>query len=132
LLLATRARHVRVLLARPPGDALAAPLSPVYGIAVRRLGGDAHVLDAVRLPPPADGAEAIVRQIMDSAHGKIANVWREALTARTGSTKKRARAVIEEIAPWAGGLTLLEAPLHRVAALPAAVSRTLPALAELG
>ncbi|WP_433496904.1 bis-aminopropyl spermidine synthase family protein [Sphaerimonospora sp. CA-214678] len=131
LLLATRARHVRVLLARPPGDALAALLAPVYGIAVRRLGGEAHVLDAVRLPPPADGTGRTVRRIMDSAHGKIANVWREALTGRTGSTKKQARAVIEEAAPWAGDLTLLEAPLHRVAALPAAVSRTLPAAAGL-
>ncbi len=131
LLLATRARHVRVLLTRPPGDALAALLAPVYDIAVRRLGGDAHLLDAVRLPPPADGADAIVRRIMDSAHGKIVNVWREALTGRTGSTKKQARAAIEEAAPWAGDLTLLEAPLHRLATLSAAVSRTLPAAAEL-
>ncbi|MFC0860823.1 bis-aminopropyl spermidine synthase family protein [Sphaerimonospora cavernae] len=134
LLLATRARCARVLLAHAPDDlpALAALLAPVYVLTTRRLSGDAHVLDAVRLAPAAGGADAVVRRIMDSAHGKIANVWREALTGAASLTKRQARTVIEEAAPWAADLTLLEVPLHRVATLPAAVARTLGAATQLG
>lgn len=132
LLLATRARHVRVLLARPPEDlpALTALLAPVYDLTARRRADGGHVLDAVRLPPPEDTAAGVVRRIMDNAHGKIVNVWREALIGAggTGVTKKRARAAIEEAAPWAGDLTLLEAPLRRITDLPDAVSHALRAI----
>lgn len=128
LLLATRARQVRVITAAPVADlpALAALLAPVYTL-VYRPAAEGHVLDAVRLAPPgngADEAERIVRRIMDSAHGKIANTWREALTG-TGLTKRQARAAVEEAAPWAGDATPLELPLHRLAHLSAAVTRTL-------
>ncbi|MEZ0071792.1 bis-aminopropyl spermidine synthase family protein [Planotetraspora sp. GP83] len=122
LLLATRARHVRVLLAGPPGDlpALASALSPVYELTA---GGP--VLDAVRLPLPDGGAARIVRRVLDGAHGKVANLWREGLTEAAGLTKKQARAAVEEAAPWAADVTALDLPLHRLAELPAAVSRTL-------
>ncbi|KAA9379969.1 putative methyltransferase [Microbispora cellulosiformans] len=77
LLLATRARHVRVLLAAPVAGlpALAALLAPVY-----ELSAEGRVLDAVRLAPPEGGPDRIIRAILDSAHGKLANTWREALT----------------------------------------------------
>ncbi|GAB3165543.1 bis-aminopropyl spermidine synthase family protein [Microbispora hainanensis] len=123
LLLATRARHVRVLTAGPVADtvadlpALARLLSPVY-----RLAAEGHVLDAVRLPPPDGGQDRVVRRIMDSAHGKAGNAWREALTETAGLTKRQARAAVEETAPWALDATPLELPLHRLAGLAAQVT----------
>ncbi|WP_169944952.1 bis-aminopropyl spermidine synthase family protein [Microbispora sp. H11081] len=121
LLLATRARHVRVLTAAPVADlpALAALLAPVY-----TLTAEGHVLDAVRLAPPASGPERVVRKIMDSAHGKVANTWREALTDTAGLTKRQARAAVEEAAPWALDATPLELPLHRLAGMPAPAAAT--------
>ncbi|MEV7802410.1 bis-aminopropyl spermidine synthase family protein [Microbispora sp. NPDC088329] len=135
LLLATRARHVRVLTAGPVTDtvadlpALAALLAPVYEL-VHRPAAEGHVLDAVRLPPPDGGPGRVLRKIMDSAHGKVANTWREALTETAGLTKRQARAAVEEAAPWAGDATPLELPLHRLTTLPAAVLRTLDAGGE--
>ncbi|MEW9531444.1 bis-aminopropyl spermidine synthase family protein [Microbispora sp. NPDC049125] len=122
LLLATRARHVRVVLAEPYQDlpALAASLSPVYGLTA---GG--RVIDAVRLPLPQEGEERVIRRIMDSAHGKVANTWREALAEVAGLTRKQARAAVEEAAPWAADVSPLEMPLERLTGLPAAVTRTL-------
>ncbi|GII54014.1 methyltransferase [Planotetraspora thailandica] len=130
LLLATRARHVRVLLAAEPGDlpALISPLADVYEIS-RGTGAAGVVLDAVRLPPPDAPAARIVRRILDSAHGKVANAWREGLTETAGLTKREARTAVERAAPWAGDLTALELPLHRLAALPSAVARSLDAAA---
>ncbi|GAA4556189.1 hypothetical protein GCM10023193_04680 [Planotetraspora kaengkrachanensis] len=127
LLLATRAGHVRVLLADRPDDlpALAEAVRPVYDVTSRATGAGI-VIDAVRLPPPDGAVARIVRRILDSAHGKVANTWREALTETAGLTKKEARAAIEEAAPWAGDLSALELPLHRLGGLAAAVSRTLP------
>jgi len=126
LLLATRARHVRVLLAARPDDlpALTEAVRPVYDVTCRSTGAGA-VLDAVRLPLPDADVARIVRRILDSAHGKVANTWREALAETAGLTRKEARAVVEEAAPWAGDLTALELPLHRLAGLPADVSETL-------
>jgi N4-bis(aminopropyl)spermidine synthase len=123
LLLATRAHHVRVLLAAPAGDlpaSVTSALSPVYGLTF-----EGRVVDAVRLPLPEDPAERIARRILDSAHGKVANAWREGLIEAAGLTKKQARAVIEEAAPWAEDVSPLELPLHRLAGIRAAVSTTL-------
>ncbi|MEU8055023.1 bis-aminopropyl spermidine synthase family protein [Microbispora bryophytorum] len=143
LLLATRARHVRVLTAGPVADTvadtvadlpeLAALLAPVY-----HLTAEGHVLDAVRLSPPDGGPDRVVRRIMDSAHGKVANTWREALTepgaagpagaaGAAGLTKRQARAAVEEAAPWALDATLLELPLHRLARMRARIGAPSPA-----
>ncbi|WP_182885118.1 bis-aminopropyl spermidine synthase family protein [Microbispora sp. H10885] len=153
LLLATRARHVRVLTAAPVAGLpeLAALLAPVY-----ELTAEGRVLDAVRLAPPEDGPDRIVRAILDSAHGKLANTWREALTrtgltttpghttppgqttppehagapghgGAAGLTKRQARAAVEEAAPWAGDATPLELPLHRLAQLTAEITAPTPA-----
>ncbi|MFC7387980.1 bis-aminopropyl spermidine synthase family protein [Sphaerisporangium rhizosphaerae] len=125
LLLATRAGHVRVRLAEPPRDldALAEPLSPVY-----RLTAGGAVLDAVRVDPPADATGRLLRAILDNAHGKLANTWREGLIrARPELTKRQARAVIGEAAPWAGEVSALELPLHRLRDLRPAVAASLGA-----
>ncbi|MFI7032031.1 bis-aminopropyl spermidine synthase family protein [Microbispora rosea] len=125
LLLATRARHVRVLTAGPVVDlpALAALLAPVYRLAAAPPEAG-HVLDAVRLSPPDGGPDRVVRRIMDSAHGKAGNAWREALTETAGLTKRQARAAVEETAPWAVDATPLELPLHRLARMTAQSAAT--------
>ncbi|MEV4328403.1 putative methyltransferase, partial [Microbispora rosea] len=125
LLLATRARHVRVLTAGPVVDlpALAALLAPVYRLAAAPPEAG-HVLDAVRLSPPDGGLDRVVRRIMDSAHGKAGNAWREALTETAGLTKRQARAAVEETAPWAVDATPLELPLHRLARMTAQIAAT--------
>ena len=116
LLLATRAAHVRAFLAAPPPGGIAAPLAPVYRLTV-----EAGRVDAVRLRPPTDPVDAVTREILDSAHGKVGNTWREALIKARGLTKRQARALIADIAPWAADATPLDLPLHRLTSLPDAV-----------
>ncbi|MEU4834943.1 bis-aminopropyl spermidine synthase family protein [Streptosporangium sp. NPDC023615] len=158
LLLATRAREVRVTVASPLRDLPADLLSPVY-----RLTAEGTGLRAVRVPPPAPetgnapdtgragdaerpgdnertgdtertgDAERILRRILDNAHGKLANTWREALIGARGDlTKKQARAVIAVVAPWAADVTVLELPAHRLRELPAAVRESLSSPAAAG
>ncbi|MFJ2029490.1 bis-aminopropyl spermidine synthase family protein [Streptosporangium sp. NPDC087985] len=123
LLLATRARHVQVTLAGPPRDLPTGLLSPVY-----ELTAEGPTVHAVRLPPPTTDSGRILRRILDNAHGKLANTWREALiTARGDLTKKQARALVSRAAPWAGDVTVLELPAHRLRELPAAVASSLTA-----
>lgn len=113
LLLAAKGARVRVWPAADLPEVLAPLFSSADG-------------DAVRLPPPGDEVGRVVHRILGNAHGKLANTWREALIKeRPGLTKNEARALIRQAAPWAEGLNLLEAPLHRLAALPEAVEATL-------
>ncbi|MBX6769574.1 MAG: putative methyltransferase, partial [Actinomadura rubrobrunea] len=86
------------------------------------------VVDAVRCAPPApeDETARILRAIMDRAHGKVANAWRDALIGLRGDlTKRQARALIAETAPWARDVTPLELPAHRLRELPDAVRASL-------
>ncbi|WP_068922760.1 bis-aminopropyl spermidine synthase family protein [Planobispora rosea] len=123
LLLATRARRVRVLLAAPPRDLPTALLAPVY-----ELSADGPAVHAVRRPLPETDGERILRRILDNAHGKLANTWREALIRVRGDlTKRQARSIIAETAPWSGDVTVLELPAHRLADLATAVARSLEA-----
>ncbi|GAA4135642.1 bis-aminopropyl spermidine synthase family protein [Actinomadura keratinilytica] len=125
-LLATRAEHVRVFLAEPPDDLpdAAALLRPVYELTAR-----GPVVDAVRTPPGSgDDTARVLRAIMDRAHGKIANAWRDQLTAlHDGLTKRQARTVVADTAPWARDVTPLELPAHRLRALLDAVRASLRA-----
>lgn len=130
LLLATRAAHITVSLPDPLLDLrpLADILSPVYQLTL-----DAQTLQAVRLPQPAADSDRVVRRILDNAHGKLANTWREGLIAAARSsgaelTKNDARTLIRQEAPWSESITPLEAPLHRLASLPEAVAATVAAL----
>ncbi|MBG0829587.1 bis-aminopropyl spermidine synthase family protein [Planomonospora sp. ID67723] len=128
LLLATRARQVRVTLAAPPRDLPAGLLSPVYDLSVSQT-----TVHAVRRALPGADGDRVLRRVLDNAHGKLANIWREALIGVRGElTKKQARAVIAEIAPWAEDVTVLELPAHRLAELPAAVARSLARPAASG
>ncbi|WP_239514222.1 bis-aminopropyl spermidine synthase family protein [Streptosporangium sp. 'caverna'] len=126
LLLATRAQDIRITLAGPPKDLPADLLSPVY-----ELTADGSAVHVVRLPPPTTDMGRILRRILDNAHGKLANTWREALIrARGDLTKKQARAVITAVAPWADDVTVLELPAHRLQELPAAVASSLTVPSE--
>ncbi|MFF3436939.1 bis-aminopropyl spermidine synthase family protein [Streptosporangium sp. NPDC002721] len=136
LLLATRAVEVRITLAAPPKDLPADLLAPVY-----ELTAEGASVRAVRVAPPAgkagdtgsdaDNAARILRRVLDNAHGKLANTWREALIRVRGDlTKKQARAVVAAVAPWAGDVTVLELPAHRLLELRAAVESSLSAPAD--
>ncbi|MEO3826481.1 bis-aminopropyl spermidine synthase family protein [Actinomadura sp. B10D3] len=124
VLLATRAEHVQVFLPEPPDD-----LSDVAGLlaGVYELERRGAAVEAVRVPPGGDDrACRILRAVMDRAHGKVANVWRDALIdLHGGLTKRQARAVVAEAAPWARDVTLLEVPAHRLRELPGAVHASL-------
>ncbi|GII90377.1 bis-aminopropyl spermidine synthase family protein [Sinosporangium siamense] len=125
LLLATRAREVQAFLHEPPRDltALRAALASVYELSV-----DGLHLSAQRLPTPGDAAGQVLRRVLDSAHTKLANSWREALIKVRGSlTKNQARALIAGHAPWSAEVSVLELPLHRLQELPTAVAATLTA-----
>ncbi|WP_336209187.1 bis-aminopropyl spermidine synthase family protein [Nonomuraea sp. LPB2021202275-12-8] len=130
LLLAARASRVHLHLAQPAEvpAALTAALTAVYDCTA-----DGTVLHAVRRPHPPDPETQVLRRILDHAHAKLANTWREALIAlaRTQGatlTKNEARALIRQAAPWAEDITPLEASLHRLADLPAQVATTVHAL----
>lgn len=130
LLLAGRGSLVRAWLATAPAglDDLARLLDPLYTLSAA---GTSVI--ATRRAQPEEPAAAIVWKLLDRAHGKLVNTWREALiaAARRGGaelTKNQARALIAEAAPWAEGLSAVEAPLGRLAALPDAVRATLAGL----
>ena len=128
LLLAGRARHVRAVLAEPFADpaALTAPLSPLYEITVT-----GPVVDAHRVPAAEDESGRLLHGILDNAHAKLANTWREGLIrARDGLTKRHARAIVAEAAPWAAEVTVLELPAHRLRGLGEAVQASLRLAAE--
>ncbi len=137
LLLATRAAEVRVTLATAPKDLPADLLALVY-----ELTAEGASVRAVRVAPPAgntgtgetgDDAARILRRVLDNAHGKLANTWREALIRVRGDlTKRQARAVVTAVAPWAGDVTVLELPAHRLLELRAAVEGSLRAPADAG
>lgn len=130
MLLASRADRVLVVSDRPVDPAELAALAPVYELTVRP-----DAVDAVRRPAaPGD----VLRRIMDRAHGKLVNTWREALVAAHGGdagkgtdaapTRRQAKAAVLDAAPWAHGVTLLELPAHRLRELPAAVRASRAAL----
>ncbi|MFI6522279.1 bis-aminopropyl spermidine synthase family protein [Spirillospora sp. NPDC050679] len=127
LLLASRAARIRVLASADPAE-VGAAVGAVYDVTARD-----GFLEAVRRPVPAEPAAALTRTIMDRAHGKLLNTWREGLTsARSGLSKRQAAAVVLAAAPWAEGVTPLELPAHHLAALPEAVAATLAADAPAG
>ncbi|MEU3164945.1 bis-aminopropyl spermidine synthase family protein [Streptosporangium sp. NPDC006930] len=140
LLLATRAREVQVTLAAAPKDLPRDLLAPVYDLTA-----EGAYVRAVRVAPPAgdsggatnaddvNDAARILRRVLDNAHGRLANTWREALIKVRGDlTKRQARAIVAAVAPWAGDVTVLELPAHRLLELRTAVESSLSAPADAG
>ncbi|TYK46857.1 bis-aminopropyl spermidine synthase family protein [Actinomadura decatromicini] len=122
VLLAARAERARVVLAEPPDvTAVAAVLEPVFEVTA-----DGSVVEAVRRTPDDDSARRVLRAVLERAHGKVANTWRDALIdVRPGLTKRQARALVADAAHWAHDVTPLELPLHRLRELPDAVRASL-------
>ncbi|MBE1537182.1 bis-aminopropyl spermidine synthase family protein [Actinomadura algeriensis] len=107
VLLATRAERVRVFTGAGVAGS-AEILAPVYDLTDH----GTHV-DAVRREPSG----ALARTLLDRAHGKAANAWRDALIRIRGLTKREARAEVARIAPWTRDVTVLELPAHRLKAI---------------
>ena len=75
----------------------------------------ASVLDAVRLPPPTGDEARVLRRILDNAHGKLANTWREGLIrwpapGHHPHQEAGPRRVIRQAAPWAEDVTPWNCP----------------------
>lgn len=71
-------------------------------------------------PVPAQGVAAA---LLERVHGKLGNVWREALIRESGTlTKREARDRIAELAPDEAdlGARLIDLPRHKIAAILAA------------
>jgi len=79
------------------------------------------------VPESVDPAERLVRHVLDRAHGRLTNVWRDGLVALTGLSKPDAAARVAEFLPGGGPIapeadaTLIEIPRHRLAPLFAAI-----------
>ncbi|MGH3858701.1 MAG: hypothetical protein ACRDSQ_03675, partial [Actinokineospora sp.] len=68
----------------------------------------------------------VASALLERVHGKLGNVWREALIRESGSlTKREAREKIAELAPEADlASRLIDLPRHRVAAILAAAQNS--------
>lgn len=110
LLLAVNADQIEVTVPNVHGDlaneagqrALSDLVASKYSLRFRRStpGPRSAVVEAVAVEPGGTG-DRLVRRLLDRAHGKIENVWRDGLIAlsRAGSevlTKNEARALVRE------------------------------------
>jgi hypothetical protein len=134
VLLAVGATRVAILVPNAHPDlvderaqrALAALVGAKYRLRLRRStpGPRLAIVEADRADA-ADPGELAVRGVLDRAHGKVANTWRESLIAATGATMSRnearerirthdTAAVLES--------RLITLPRHRLAALLPAIA----------
>lgn len=100
-LLATNAQRVAVLVDNTHPDVtsqaaqseLAGLVGAKYTLRFRRNTPDSRsaIVEATVAPPAPDPAGRLTRRLLDRAHGKIGNVWREALASAAGLTKNDAR-----------------------------------------
>jgi hypothetical protein len=124
VLLAANAPRVAVLLPNAHPDladaasqrALTGLLAAKYKLRLLRSTPDAT--HAVVVADAAPGEEP-ARSLLGKAHGKLGNVWREALVQASGGTltKNEARAIIGQRAPGVSGYRLVDLPRHRLAAI---------------
>ncbi|MFB9904841.1 bis-aminopropyl spermidine synthase family protein [Allokutzneria oryzae] len=140
VLLASSAQRVAVLVANNHLDlanqagqrALTAALRQKYRLRLLRSTPDDRSAVVVAEQIPADrldAGERLARHILDRAHGKIGNLWREGLiTAAKAAgitlTRNAARDLITEAAPTPADLDLrlIDVPRHRIAPLLDAVT----------
>jgi hypothetical protein len=102
--------------------ALAALVGAKYRLRFRRsTPGPAHAVVEAVATGTSDPGAALVRRLLDRAHGRIANVWREGLIAagrRTGAppTKNEARAAVRAACtrPDLLDAALIDLPRHQV------------------
>ncbi|WP_342742587.1 bis-aminopropyl spermidine synthase family protein [Saccharopolyspora flava] len=77
-----------------------------------------HAIVVAERADEREGAEAAAGFVLQRAHGKLGNVWREALIAASGElTKRQAREKVAELAPHSRDLELrlIDLPRHRIA-----------------
>jgi hypothetical protein len=102
-------------------------LAPKYRLRLRRSTPDSRhaIVEADRIDAPD---HSMVRAVIERAHGKVGNTWREALIRASGGamTKNQARERIAETGVPPDLLTepLISLPRHRIAAVLRAVART--------
>ncbi|SHG45111.1 Protein of unknown function DUF43 [Streptoalloteichus hindustanus] len=139
-LLASNARRVAVLVGNSHPDlaneqgqhALAAPLAAKFRLRYLRSTPEPKSAVVVAEEVPVESlapADRVVRHLLDRAHGKIGNIWREALVAASGGalTKNAARDRIAAASEAAGlrahelAVRLVDLPRHRLGAALAAV-----------
>ena len=114
--------------------AVAELVAPKWALRFRRStpGPASAFVEAVAVPVPAEPGERLVRHVLDRAHGRLANVWRDGLVTIAGLAKPDATARVAHFLPPApaGGpspaapeadATLMELPRHRLAPLFAAL-----------
>ncbi|HEV2087294.1 MAG TPA: hypothetical protein VGR21_03170, partial [Cryptosporangiaceae bacterium] len=78
---------------------------------------EATLVDSAELAPGA----ALVRRVLDRAHGKLGNVWVEGLTVVGGLTREQARALVRATSHPLDA-SAMELPRHRLIALLTEVS----------
>jgi len=134
LLLALDARRLAILVPNNHPDlateaaqrSLTELIAPKYRLRLRRsTPGPRHaIVEADRVDVRAD--QAVVRDVLDRAHGKVGNTWREALIRAAGGalTKNEARERIRAVVASPGPLAepLISLPRHRIAELLRAVA----------
>ncbi|EXG80097.1 bis-aminopropyl spermidine synthase family protein [Cryptosporangium arvum] len=140
VLLAVDARRLAVAVGNNHPDladaagqqALAELVAPKWALRFRRStpGPASAIVEAVAAPDPADRGDRLVRHVLDRAHGRLANVWRDALVTHAGLTKPQAAARVAELLPTPAGIeadgALMEVPRHRLGPLFAAVRASVP------
>ncbi|MGW5052934.1 bis-aminopropyl spermidine synthase family protein [Actinokineospora sp. NPDC004072] len=97
-------------------QALAALVAAKFRVAFQRSVADGRHAVVTATPVEAEGVAAA---LLDRPHGKLANIWREALIRASGGalTKRDARAKVAELAPDLTDERLIDLPRHRIAAL---------------
>ncbi|GAA4292557.1 hypothetical protein GCM10023148_55850 [Actinokineospora soli] len=93
--------------------ALSALVAGKFALTYRRSVPDGRHAVVTADPVPASG---VAGALLDRPHGKVANIWREALIRESGGalTKREARARVAELAPGLGDERLVDLPRHRL------------------
>ncbi|WP_073258287.1 bis-aminopropyl spermidine synthase family protein [Cryptosporangium aurantiacum] len=145
ILLAVDARRVAVAVGNQHPDladavsqrALAELVAPKWALRFRRStpGPTSALVEAVAVDEPPDQGDRLVRHVLDRAHGKLVNVWRDGLVTICGLPKPDATRRVAEFLPTARppgrpgapaaapeiDATLMEIPRHRLTPLFAAI-----------
>jgi N4-bis(aminopropyl)spermidine synthase len=96
-------------------EALAALVGPKYRLTYLRNTPDnrSTVVLALRTSRGTSAADRLLLHILDRAHGKVANVWRDGLVKVAGLTREGATALVDADPD----VSLLDLPRHRIEAL---------------
>jgi branched-chain polyamine synthase A-like protein len=142
VLLAVNADRVAVLVPNNHADlsnadaqrALTDLVAPKYSLRLRRSTPTARyaVVEATAVDGVGDGTESVAHRLLSLAHGKVANVWREALVRKriqnsgASLTKNQARTLIADAVGQPRWLDarLIDLPRHEIEFVLAEAERT--------